>query len=450
MIRITRKVFNDLAIWMILFGMSIGLIFPVFSILLGIPSQYVITLVFFSACILAGVIVGAVNISLARVVVGRRLRLLADRMRLVSANLAAAGRAEDFSDCTPEHCRIAMDSEDEIGESARAFNTLVQTLATSLETETAVRSFTELITSQLEVDSLAAQAMPKLIHYTNSDGGVLLIEQSGELTVSISHGIRSPEKLTDSDHIRQVLRSEKGVSILLPEDIVLEEVLADFRPREVIIEPLLYRETVLGVVVLAKSSVFVEEERTRLELFRKGLGLSLQNALVYDRLQRLAALDPLTGAYNRRFGLARLHEEFGRAVRINAPLGVLMFDLDHFKKVNDTYGHLAGDRVLSRITKIARSIMRDGDILVRYGGEEFLAILPAAAKDDAAQVAERLRRKVEDVQIMDGDDAIRVTVSIGVAAYPDVDIAEEKQLVDLADKALYQAKESGRNRVETS
>jgi two-component system cell cycle response regulator len=202
--------------------------------------------------------------------------------------------------------------------------------------------------------------------------------------------------------------------------------------------------------VLAKSSVFPEEERTRLELFRKGLGLSLQNALVYDRLQRLAALDPLTGSYNRRFGLTRLHEEFGRAVRINAPLGVLMFDLDHFKKVNDTYGHLAGDRVLSRITKIARSVMRDGDILVRYGGEEFLAILPAAAKDDAAQVAERLRRKVEDVQIMDGDDAIRVSVSIGVAAYPDVDIADEKQLVDLADKALYQAKESGRNRVLTS
>jgi two-component system cell cycle response regulator len=450
MIRLTRKVFTDLAIWMILFGMSIGIVFPPFSMMLGIPSGYVLTPVFFIACILAGIIVGAVNISLARVVVGRRLRLLAERMRLVAANLQTAGRTDDFSNCTPDHCQIAVDSEDEIGDSTQAFNNLVQTLAASLETETAVRSFTEMLTSQLEVDSLAAQAMPKLIHYTNADGGVLLVENNGELAVSTSHGIRSPELLIGNDHIRQVLRTEKGMNIRLPENIVLEGVLADFRPREVLIEPILYRETVLGAVVLAKSSVFQAEELTRLELFRKGLGLALQNALIYDRLQRLAALDPLTGAYNRRFGLARLHEEFGRAVRINAPLGVLMFDLDHFKNVNDTYGHLVGDRVLTRIAKIARSVMRDGDILVRYGGEEFLAILPAAAKEDAAQVAERFRRKVEEVQIVDGEDTIHVTVSAGVTAYPEVDISEEAELIGLADKALYQAKETGRNRVMSS
>jgi two-component system cell cycle response regulator len=94
----------------------------------------------------------------------------------------------------------------------------------------------------------------------------------------------------------------------------------------------------------------------------------------------------LTGAYNRRLGIARLHEEFGRAVRMAVPLGVLMFDLDHFKPVNDTYGHLAGDRVLVRVGKLARSVMHDGDIMVRYGGEEFLAILPGASRNDLSQV----------------------------------------------------------------
>jgi two-component system cell cycle response regulator len=323
----------------------------------------------------------------------------------------------------------------------------VQTLATSLETETAIRTFTELLTSQLEVDVLTAQAMPKLIQYTNAGAGALLVENDGELTIAVSQGIRSPETLIKSDQVNHVLRTEKGEIVLLPENIILEGVLTEFRPREVLIEPIFYREIVLGVVVLAKSTPFLSEDKIRLELFRKGLGLALQNALIYDRLQRLAALDPLTGVYNRRFGLARLHEEFGRAVRINVPLGILMFDLDHFKQVNDTYGHLIGDRVLARIAKIARSVLRDGDILMRYGGEEFLAILPAAAKEDAGQVAERFRRKVVEMQFVEGEESLHITVSVGVAAYPEVGINDEMELIRLADKALYTAKGSGRNRV---
>ena len=175
--------------------------------------------------------------------------------------------------------------------------------------------------------------------------------------------------------------------------------------------------------------------------------MALHNALLYDRLERLAALDPLTSLYNRRFGMARLHEEFGRAVRSTTPLGVLMFDIDHFKQVNDTYGHLAGDRVLVRVATLARAVMRDGDVIVRYGGEEFLAILPGASRNDLYNVGERLRRMIEDAAVADGEQTIRVTVSIGGTAYPEVDVADETTLVNQADKALYASKESGRNRV---
>jgi len=215
----------------------------------------------------------------------------------------------------------------------------------------------------------------------------------------------------------------------------------------VLVDPVLYKGVPLGVIILASAAGFKDEVRSRLDLFSQGLALALNNALTYDRLQRLAALDPLTSVYNRRFGMARLHEEFSRAVRATAPLGVMMFDIDHFKKVNDTYGHLAGDRVLIQVAKTARTAIREGDILMRYGGEEFLVILPAASKENARAVGEKLRRMVEETSVADGDQEIRVTISIGVTSFPELAVAGEQDLVKRADESLYSAKESGRNRV---
>jgi diguanylate cyclase (GGDEF)-like protein len=175
----------------------------------------------------------------------------------------------------------------------------------------------------------------------------------------------------------------------------------------------------------------------------------MNNAIDHDRLQRLAALDPLTGIYNRRFGLGRLHEEFGRAVRNGSPLGVLMFDIDHFKDVNDTYGHLVGDRVLKSICAIARSSsLREGDVLLRYGGEEFVVVLPAASADDIRIVGERLRRSIEDSSLSDGAKTVKVTISVGGAAYPNHNVENEDVLLRLSDEAMYLAKNTGRNRVE--
>lgn len=447
MIRLTRKVFIDLSIWMSCFGLLVGLIFPFFAAAMGIPAEFVLTPWFFGACIAAGLAVGAMNIALARSVVGQKLHLLAERMTLVATRLEDVTRDKNADKCTSEQCSISIDSDDEIGDSALAFNQLIRALALSIETEAAVRAFTELLVSQLDVHLLTDRALTQLLQHTNADGGAILIEVDGEVRVAVSQGIRSPNALVGNDHVRCALRAEKRRTVMLPEEFVLDGVLAEFRPREIVIDPVRYKEVVLGAIVLASGKGFTDEERNRLELFEKGLALALHNALLYDRLQTLAALDPLTGIYNRRFGMARLHEEFGRAVRMTVPLGLLMFDIDYFKRINDTYGHLAGDRVLSRIAKIARSVLREGDILVRYGGEEFIAILPAASRSDIEYVGERLRHIVEDASIADGDQTIRVTVSIGGTAYPEIDVADDTALVDHADKALYAAKESGRNRM---
>jgi diguanylate cyclase (GGDEF)-like protein len=446
MVRLTRKVFTDLAIYMIGLGLLVGLVLPPFVTLMGVPTDLVLTWWFFEACMSAGVIMAAANIGITRSVVGRRLSLLAERMQFVEANLLQASRDAATPATTPESCLIVVDSEDEIGQSAGAFNSMVTALAASHRTEAAVRDFTEMLSSQLELDVLTTQALQQLLQHTGASGGAILVEADGEMKVAAAHGLRSAESLLSSDHLRRALRAEARQIVLIPSEVVIEGVLADFRPREVLIDPVFYKQVPLGAIVLASATGFAPEVKVRLDLFRQGLSLALNNALVHDRLQRLAALDPLTGTYNRRFGMARLHEEFGRAVRASLPLGVLMFDLDHFKRVNDTYGHLVGDRMLVQIVRVARTVLREGDVLIRYGGEEFLAILPAASGEDLRKVSERLRRMVEESTLTDGDQTIRTTVSIGGAAYPQLDVSSDQDLVKHADEAMYSAKQSGRNR----
>jgi diguanylate cyclase (GGDEF)-like protein len=445
MFRITRKVFSDLSIYMIGLGLLIGIIFPFFVSWMGIPREFVFKPWFFVACVTAGIIVGAINIRLARVVVGSRLKLLGNRMKFVTQNLHQIKEGKDITACNAEQCMITIDSEDEIGESAQAFNSLVETLFTSMETENALSAFSHLMGSQLAVHDLTEKALHQLMEHTHSAAGAIIIENDANLEVAVSLGIRDVSKLLDSDHIKNALRGEKRIRLSLPMDVQVEGVLTDFRPREVIIEPVLYKEVILGLIILASANDYRPDALTRLNLFGQSLALALHNALLFDRLERLAALDSLTGIYNRRFGLTRLHEEFGRALRMNAPIGVLMMDLDHFKQVNDTYGHLTGDRVLLRIARVARGVLREGDILVRYGGEEFLAILPGASRNDVANIGERIRYKVSESVLTDGDDSVKVTVSIGGISYPENDVSNETDLINRADQALYQAKESGRN-----
>ena len=267
------------------------------------------------------------------------------------------------------------------------------------------------------------------------------------MKVAANRGIKNPESVAMSDHIQTALKKGTTQRIPIPSNVQVEGVLAEFRPQEIFVIPATYKKIPLGAVVLGKTEVYHAEEETRLELFRQGFGLALNNVLTHDRLQRLAALDPLTGVYNRRFGLGRLHEEFERSIRSNIPMGLLMMDIDHFKNVNDTYGHQVGDRILKSIASIIRTVLREGDILIRYGGEEFLAVLPAAASEDLMLVGERIRRSVEDSSVIEGQQTIKVTLSLGGAAYPNQSVEKESTLIQLADDSLYQAKETGRNRV---
>lgn len=167
------------------------------------------------------------------------------------------------------------------------------------------------------------------------------------------------------------------------------------------------------------------------------------------RLEQLAQTDPLTQLLNRRALTERITAEMERALRYDSMLSLLMVDLDHFKRVNDTYGHLVGDDVLRDFAELLRNMIRTTDVVARYGGEEFLVLLPEADEAGAEQFAERIRERVEAFEFggRPGQPILGLTCSIGVATFPAARIESVEDLLARADAALYRAKADGRNRV---
>ena len=165
------------------------------------------------------------------------------------------------------------------------------------------------------------------------------------------------------------------------------------------------------------------------------------------RYQWLATVDPLTGCHNRRSLMDKLEQELDRARRYGLAISVLMIDLDRFKTVNDTYGHLVGDRVLQQLGDLLRRQVRTVDVVARYGGEEFVVVLPETDEEGAVVFAERLRVAVSENDFSDAAEKLNATVSIGVAGTPGDNIGSGEELIGSADKALYVAKANGRNQV---
>jgi two-component system, cell cycle response regulator len=171
-----------------------------------------------------------------------------------------------------------------------------------------------------------------------------------------------------------------------------------------------------------------------------------------EELLALSRTDPLTGLYNRRYFEERLQEEFARARRYRAPLSLVMLDIDHFKRINDTFGHPFGDEVLRAVSQVARARLREVDLLARYGGEELIALLPETSPADALRACERVREAIEALQLdhcsVDGSrQTVRCTASVGLASLPSPSLQNSEDLLRAADECLYAAKGAGRNRV---
>lgn len=193
-----------------------------------------------------------------------------------------------------------------------------------------------------------------------------------------------------------------------------------------------------------RMAAALQEQRETLKHAVEARTRELQDANA--RLERLAVTDGLTGVFNHRRFQEALHAELLRAERHQRPMGVLMIDVDFFKKVNDAMGHPAGDELLRRLAKVLGADLRQTDLIARYGGEEFAVLLPETTKSEAMQVAERMRGQVEELINKDASWPQKVTISVGVATFPEDGKAAEAVL-SAADQAMYVAKRTGRNRV---
>jgi diguanylate cyclase (GGDEF)-like protein/PAS domain S-box-containing protein len=209
--------------------------------------------------------------------------------------------------------------------------------------------------------------------------------------------------------------------------------------------PLIAEEQVIGTLWMWGEHLN-QDDLPAASVFASQVAVALENVRLYSRVQQLAITDEVTGLYNRR-GLFELgRREVERAARFNRPLCAMMIDIDHFKQVNDMYGHPVGDKVLHRLAECLRMNVRDIDIIGRYGGEEFLILLPENDLSAARLVGERLRRAVADLSIANKLGEICITISVGVAtAHPET--KDLTALIEHADQAMYFAKQSGRNRV---
>ena len=176
--------------------------------------------------------------------------------------------------------------------------------------------------------------------------------------------------------------------------------------------------------------------------FHDSLDESFQRQMYESALR-----DGLTKAFNKKYFLDRLESEFAYAVRHKSPLSLIMFDIDHFKSINDTHGHLAGDYCLATMSGLVLQAIRQEDVFARYGGEEFAVICRGVELSGATMFGERIRKMVAAQMFVHGDVELKVTVSVGVAAVPDVGMRQHEELIASADEALYEAKRSGRNRV---
>jgi diguanylate cyclase (GGDEF)-like protein len=206
----------------------------------------------------------------------------------------------------------------------------------------------------------------------------------------------------------------------------------------------------LGVLSIARDDEpFSEAECDLLAYLAGQATVSLENASLHETVQRQAVTDELTGLYNVRHFHQTLDSEIERARRFTSDVGLVMLDIDDFKQVNDTYGHLQGDLVLREVAKVLHNISREIDEPARYGGEEMAVILPQTALEGAEQSGERMRAAIEGLRIrrLGGGEDLRITASFGVASLP-ASAGDKGALIAAADAALYRAKRAGKNRVE--
>lgn len=308
--------------------------------------------------------------------------------------------------------------------------------------------------SNLDLDEVLGRVMDNLRSVIQYDSVCLFLYQDGKNFVQAvaNRGFPNPEKVTG------ITLENNPLAKLLEErrvPVILEDAQADPRFAKVgdaehvrgwIGLPLIFRDQMIGFLSVdsRKVGAYTETDARLAQAFADQAAIAIQNSRLYESVERLAATDPLTGIFNRRSLFERAKHEFDRYLRYQTPVAVVMIDIDHFRRVNNTYGHQVGDDVLRQVASRLQNSIRQVDLIGRYGGEEFMVMLTDLDHVSVKEIADRLGQSISETPIQVEHNAVAVTLSIGVAiAHPSCATLDD--LIYAADKALYMAKAAGRN-----
>ena len=320
------------------------------------------------------------------------------------------------------------------------------------ETET-LRQAGLALAAELDLDQVLERVLRFLQQAVPYDRAQVLLEEGGAIRVRALHGVMLPSteeglarRLKNYLLIQQMHHNPETICVSVVVEHHPQAALLPMDARSFLAVPLLMNQRFIGCLVLEsfKMGRYTSAEQLLVEAFASQAAISIQNAYLFQRVREQAITDPLTGVYNRRYFMETVNHEIGLARKQGRELAMILIDLDHFKWVNDTFGHVAGDQVLVRISQAARAQIRTSDVCCRYGGEEFAILLPDSDISAALQVADRLREDINLARVQTRKGEVAVTASIGVASLDDR-ILNVEDLLHQADLALYAAKEGGRN-----
>jgi diguanylate cyclase (GGDEF)-like protein/PAS domain S-box-containing protein len=326
----------------------------------------------------------------------------------------------------------------------------------------ALRDTSEVLNSTLDFDSLMERILINADRVIPSDSGAILLLENGMLRIVQSRGYEErgykdvtatlPFPLENMRNMAEMAKS--GQPIAIP-DTREYEGWNPIRENKWVMSyigvPLCIRDRIIGFLSLFKGDpgFYTEEYIERLKAFANQTAIAIENARLYSELQHKADTDELTGLRNRRSLFELGGREVERANRFSHPLSALMIDLDYFKTVNDSFGHPVGDRLLITLADQFRKSLRNVDLVARYGGDEFVALLPENDLDSAMEVAKRLQKAIESTWVETAQGKAKVSASIGVASL-NPSVKNLSSLIESADRALYHAKQYGRSRIVSS
>ncbi len=449
-----KNVFHILFLCMVAFGLVMGLAFPPLE-KLYFNDNTPISWSFVLMCTTAGITVGVANYIIFSLIVSRELRFLVDGMNTINAQISKALFGNGKHD---ESFAIEVRSDDILGEVTKAFNVMGTTVEQRLYQEASFREIVSALSANVDLEQTSQNILQYYIESTCITSGILYGKKDDKMTLLASHDIDTgsnlPKELESWQGIIKDAIESGTIHTIDTEKQCFDWVnvttpYGTLRPKTLRLIPLTADKSTVGLVVAAcgQSDHPESMQIETLKTYSKYMAPYLQNALLHHKIQEMASYDALTHVLNRRFGLIRLHEEFSTALRHRSDLSVIMLDIDKFKNVNDTHGHEAGDIVLKTVASTIALNLRNEEVICRYGGEEFLIILPMANLNKAGLAAERLRKLVAQQTSLYKDKDILVTVSLGVSSLSSIITQNENNLINSADTALYHSKHMGRNQV---